>query len=540
MNNFLLLTITFAFSFCGSFYSYSQDIKTGDVRTINATLDSSNLPIIRINTNGQSIPDEPKITADMFIIDHGYNAINHVLDTVYTYKGKIGIEMRGSISQSGFWPQKSYSLETRTKYGLDTNVALMGMPKEADWVLYGPYDDHALMRNVLTYTLVRQMGYWAPRTKYCELQLNTLLSYDYKGVYVMMEKIKRDNNRVDISKLDSNDNAGDSLTGGYIFAVDKNINKPDSGWTSLHPQNAGVFYTYKYPAGDDITAQQKSYIKAYVDSFENAMSSPGFENPVTGFRKYIEPVSFMDFFFIQELSKNIDAYKRSAYLYKDKNSKGGKLHAGPHWDYNSAYGIAFCGFDVDTGWTYPLTCWVNQSFQVPFWWKKLLQDTSYTHDLKCRWLYLRSTVLDTANIFRKMDSIANYISRASVRQFAQYNISSTLQADVNVLKNWIRKRLKWMDEHMPGNCWNIDVNDEPFENSFSIYPNPSSGKFNMQSVRSEVNRVDIYDTFGRNIKSLYVDERKAVVDISSYPNGVYFMKCYSDAGIFSKKVVKLE
>ena len=93
---------------------------------------------------------------------------------------------------------------------------------------------------------------------------------------------------------------------------------------------------------------------------------------------------------------------------------------------------------------------------------------------------------------------------------------------------------------MPGNCWNIDVNDEPFENSFSIYPNPSSGKFNMQSVRSEVNRVDIYDTFGRNIKSLYVDERKAVVDISSYPNGVYFMKCYSDAGIFSKKVVKLE
>lgn len=132
-------------------------------------LDSSNLPIIRINTYGQSIPDEPKIKAYMEIIDKGYNEMNHVSDTIFTYSGDIGIEMRGSISQSSFYPQKSYNIETRNAVGNDTSVSILGMPQESDWVLYGTYDDHSLMRNVLTYKLANQMGYWAPKTKFCEV-----------------------------------------------------------------------------------------------------------------------------------------------------------------------------------------------------------------------------------------------------------------------------------------------------------------------------------------------------------------------------------
>jgi hypothetical protein len=529
-----------SFLFFGIVRLSAQSTDGGVLPVPNVTLDSSNLPIVGIYTNFQSIPDEPKITADMVVIDNGYNKINHPTDTSYTYKGKIGIEMRGSISQSFLWPQKSYNVELRDIQGADSAVTLMGMPKESDWVLYGPYDDHALMRNVLTYQLVRQMGYWAPRTKYCELLLNTFLAWNYKGVYVMMEKIKRDKNRVNIAKLDSNDNAGDSLTGGYIVAVDKNINKPDSGWTSMHPQDTGVFFTYKYPSGDAITPPQKAYIKAYIDSFENVMSGPNFADPATGYRKFIDPTSFMDFFFIQELSKNLDAYKRSAYLTKDKTSKGGKLIAGPHWDYNSAFGAHLCGFDVDTGWAYPMTCWLNAAFPVPFWWERLLQDSTYTRDMKCRWKYLRSTVLDTVNIFHQMDSIAAYVAGASVRQYAQYNITSNYFTEVDTLKMWFRKRLAWMDIHMPGNCWNTAVEgDAAQQNPVTIYPNPSAGVFGIKTRSGKIGRVEVYDIFGRTVRRVSSDSEILNIDLSDQPTGIYFLKGNSGSGEVSLKLVKI-
>ncbi len=187
-------------------------------------LDSTNLPIVGIYTYFTPIPDSPKIDAFMGIIDNGYNVYNHVTDTNYTYCGNIGIEQRGSISNQWWFFQKSFGLETRDIFGNDSSAVILGMPMETDWILYSPYDDRTLMRNVITYELARQMGYWAPRTKFCELLINDFLAWDYQGVYVMMEKIKRDNNRVDIAKLDADENTGDDLTGGYIFAVDKNIN----------------------------------------------------------------------------------------------------------------------------------------------------------------------------------------------------------------------------------------------------------------------------------------------------------------------------
>jgi len=176
---------------------------------------SSNLPIVVINTIGQTIIDDPRIVCDMGIIDNGFGFINSINDPFNNYNGKISIEYRGSQSQS--FPKKSYALETQDSIGNNNNVSLLGMPVENDWILYAPYSDKSLMRNFLTFDLGRKMGNYSPRTVYCELVVNG----DYKGIYILMEKIKRDNDRVDIAKLDTNDLAGDSLTGGYIIKVDK-------------------------------------------------------------------------------------------------------------------------------------------------------------------------------------------------------------------------------------------------------------------------------------------------------------------------------
>ena len=500
------------------------------------TIDSSNLPLVLMKLpflwpTWDPIPDTPKVTVDMGVIDNGYNAINHVADPKNVYLGKIGIEKRGSISQAFWYSQKSYGFETRDTLGNNLDAVLLNMPKEHDWVLYAPFDDHTLMRNVVTYELAREMGYYAPRTKFCEVQFyDWAWTPDYRGLYVMMEKIKRDKNRVNISKLDANDNSGDSLTGGYIFAVDKNIWASDSGWVSK--KDTGVFFTYKYPKGDVITPQQKSYIQSYVDSFETALKGPSFADPATGYKKYIDETSFMDFFFIQELSKNIDGYKRSSYLYKDKNSKDKKIYAGPHWDYNSAWNVHLCGFDSVAGWDYPKSCWVNAAYHVPFWWGRFLQDSSYTHDLKCRWMYLRSTVLDTTNIFHIMDSISGYISTASVRHFSQFTINTTLKVEVDSLKLWIAARLAWMDANMPGNCWNLGTTEEKnFENSFSIYPNPVSENMNVDFyLGTEKNiRIELLDAVGRKMQTIkettfLPGSHTLSLNLKNYSPGLYLLQ----------------
>src|SRR5204863_10203109 len=139
------------------------------------TLTSSNLPIIIINTNGQAILDDPKITADLGIIFNGENVRNNTTDPFNHYNGKIGIEIRGQSSQ--MFPMKSYSIELRDNLGNSQDKVLFGLPKESDWVLYAPYTDKTLMRNFLAYAMSREMGHWAANCVFVEVVVNG----DYKG-----------------------------------------------------------------------------------------------------------------------------------------------------------------------------------------------------------------------------------------------------------------------------------------------------------------------------------------------------------------------
>jgi hypothetical protein len=177
-------------------------------------LDSTNLPLVIINTSGGVIADEPKITVDMKIIFNGPGKYNHPSDQGNVYSGKAGIEFRGAYSQ--LLPQKAYGFETRDILGNNLNVPLLDMPAENDWILLANYNDKVFMRNTLAFHLYTEMGHYAPRAHICEVMING----EYMGIFVLTKKIKRDKNRLDIAKLDTDDNAGDSLSGGYIFASD--------------------------------------------------------------------------------------------------------------------------------------------------------------------------------------------------------------------------------------------------------------------------------------------------------------------------------
>jgi len=227
-------------------------------------LTTSNLPIVKINTNGQTIPDDPRIIADMKIINQ--NNGNHIDDSPNEYDGRISIELRGSSSQRRFI-KKSYGLETQLPNGDNNNVSLFGMPEENDWILYGPFSDKTLLRNDLIYHLAREMGQYATRTQFCELVINE----QYQGIYIFMEKIKRDKGRVDIANLKSDDNTGDELTGGYILKIDKQTGTGGDGWFStLQPPeyvDRKVFFQYEFPKEDKITTPQKNYIQQYMHDY---------------------------------------------------------------------------------------------------------------------------------------------------------------------------------------------------------------------------------------------------------------------------------
>lgn len=429
----------------------------------------SNLPIMVINTNGQNIVDEPKILCDMGLIDNGIGNRNHLADAWNNYSGKIRIEIRGSSSQS--FPKKSFGFETCDSLQNNRDVSLLGMPTEHDWVLHASYSDKTLMRNMLSYQVANEMGHYGPRTRYVDVVING----EYKGIYLLVESIKRDKQRVDINKLNPTENSGEDLTGGYVIKVDKTTGSGGSGWYSNylpinHNNGEKIFFLYDEPEQDSITVQQKQYIQQYVDSFENALNGSNFMDSTLGYNRFIGNNSFIDFFFANEISKNVDGYRISSYLYKDKNKT---LKAGPVWDFDIAWGNAnYCGGNDTTLWAYLFPC--TGGYQIPFWWKRLLEDSTYTAQVKCRYLKMRQTNLSNAHLLAIVDSAAAYLNESKDWNFTVWPIlgtyvwpnpspqPTTYAGEIQNLKNWITIRMAWLDANMPGNCnCNVAVTSLP-------------------------------------------------------------------------------
>ncbi len=359
---------------------------------------SADLPIIKINTFGGTIVDEPKIMAKMQVINNS-NGVNRFDDTNYEYNGYIGIEIRGNTAQ--MFPKKSYTVETRFSDGSNNNVSLLGMPEENDWVLHGPFSDKSLMRNALAYKIGNAMGNgWHPRTRFVEVEING----EYRGVYLFTEKIKIDKNRVDIATLKPEDNSGDELTGGYIISIDRD---QEGSWNSPFYGRTGsvdVPFSYVDPKYDELTFQQRNYIREHIIDFEYALHGKNFKDPDLGYRAYIDVESFVDYFIITELSRDLDGYRVSVYFHKDKDSKGGKLNMTPFWDYNICFGNAnFFSAGNPIGWASD-GIGAGDWYEIPFWWDRFREDPYFETVLKYRWEELREQVISKNTINNYIDS----------------------------------------------------------------------------------------------------------------------------------------
>ncbi|MDQ3047712.1 MAG: CotH kinase family protein, partial [Bacteroidota bacterium] len=470
-----------------------------------------------------------------------------------SYSGNVEIELHGS---STLWlPKKSYGIQTLDALGQKVNVPLFGLPEEHDWIFKAQYQDKSLVRDELTFNISQQMGNYSSRTKFFEM----VVDGDYRGVYHLEEKIKRDVNRVDISKLKAEEIVGDDVTGGYIIRLDKK-EWDDEGWYSNFNSNitndSANFFLYTYPKPDSMPFEQKEYIKNYMHSFEAALTSPTFADPVNGYSKYINVPSFVDFFLMNEMSRNVDGYRASTYMFKDKDSNGdGKLHMGPIWDFNLAWkNASYNGGSSSTGWQYQTFA---TEYYVPFWWWQLMSDPNFANQLKCRYQSLRTNVLSIPRINQLLDSMAIYLDESQIRNFNRWPIMGSAiypnpipvpanyAGEIQQIKTYVLDRLSWLDANMPGTC-TVGIEEEqeekslirsypnPFNNSFTILYNiPVAGTIRIELMNMLGERAMMV-TEGTKAAGNY-EETIVPVDVSA---GMYVIKMTVNGSVYYKKIIK--
>lgn len=512
---------------------------------------SSDLPIVIIETEGQDIPfSDPRIIANMNIIFNGDGERNQISDPANNYSGKISIEIRGE--SSGGWDIKSYGVETQNDDGSNRNVSLLGLPEENDWVLHAPFYDRSLMRNVLSYHLAREMGWYASRTVYCELILNG----EYQGIYVLMEKIKKDENRVDISTLSPEEITGDDVTGGYILRVDKEGWNPgiDSSYRPSEFSDVILRYQYYYPKAENMAPEQQAYIQKFLRDFEDLMFDGDYSDPLTGYTQYLDVDSFVDYLILNELSRNVDGYRLSSYLTKQKDSNGGKLIAGPAWDYNFSFGNSgYYESEQIEGWqllffTDNESFQQGDSFQVPFWWKVLLNDGSFRKKLRERWTELRQSTLSLDLLNTTIDHFSSITEEARSRNFEirpkpgsvdlgggwfpydpRNEEIETYEDELTLTKNWIADRINWIDNNIILLVSNEEVSKPSSFKLFQNYPNPFNPTTLIQFEIPDVSfvKLNVYNLQGQLVKQLLnktmnSGKQQIQFDGGGISSGVYF------------------
>ena len=412
------------------------------------------IPVLIIDTDGQSLSADDKIPAHMEVVRDHDGSLEDLDQGGRTWDGPIGIQIHGNSSAS--YAKTGYRIETRNEVGSDLDYPLLGLPTESDWVLHGPYSDKTLLRNALAYTLGAQVAAdtdaYQPRIAFCELILNQ----DYRGVYLMVERVKRSPVRVDIPAPAPTAAAGD-LSGGYIVKIDQARN---DGWRTAQ----GTPVDWAYPRTDDITAEQNAYIQAWFDSFEAMLLADGWDDPVTGYPGWIVPESFIDHFIVNEVAKNIDAYRLSAYLYKEADDDGGRLHAGPLWDFDRAFGnVNYCDCQYTTGWIIDGLTDAGYAYQYPFWWPQLLAEPAFRDQLRCRWEALRLDVLSDESLLATIDELAGRVRDIQPRDDGRWGtigtqiepnwyVGETWEEELDYLRSWQLERTSWLDVNIPGSC----------------------------------------------------------------------------------------
>lgn len=441
-------------------------------RNFDAT---SDLPIMIVEGYGAGKPADKNVYKEAAIMV--FEPVNGVaaLSAPPTLATRSGYHVRGQSSQR--LPQTPYRLEFWDNQGEDADYALLGMPADSDWALIPPYYDRSLVRNPLVYELGHALGLEAPRVRFAEVYINyagrPLEAGDYLGVYWVTETIKNNNVRTDLKQLDEKDTTLPAISGGYIFKFDQAAaEEPKIPCTGSAPLSSGFGFggMTTRPGGmgtpttmtgncwvdlevvdpDPLLPEQAAWLKDYLQQFHASLHA----TPIGDYAVYIDVPSFVDYLIINELTRNVDAYVRSAYYHKDRDKK---LKAGPLWDYNFALGVGGAtSIDPAGGFQFKGTRNVNN------WYPKLTSDPAFMQRVNARWSELRKGLLSDTALAERITALVTPLTAAAVRDYARWQVANILppgafvrgpsaptwQGQVDALREFVRARCAWLDTQL--------------------------------------------------------------------------------------------
>ncbi len=408
------------------------------------------VPVLWLDPRG-SISDSEKTEGELELIRPTDADLGNLDEDPRSLVIDMGIQVHGSSSR--YYDKQGYRIELRGEDGEDEARSMLGLPAGSDFVLHAPYSDKTLIRNALAYRMGRAVagseGPWQPRTRFVEL----FIDGDYEGVYVLTERVRRDGDRVDIPRPAGSEAEGD-LSGGYIVRIEQHRNE---GWDT----SRGTRIDYHYPRYEDITPQQDAWLKAWFEDFEAALSA---EDWSSTYPDWIVVQDWIDHYIVNEMAHNIDAYRLSAYLYKDAAADGGRLHAGPIWDFDRAFGnVNYCDCEKIEGFIIDDLTNCGEGYQYPFWWKRLLSDPAFTAELRCRYEALRAGPLSDEELDRAIGELTAELEHAEPRDHERWDVigehvdpnsyvGQSYEDEVEWLRDWQLQRAAWLDDNMPGTC----------------------------------------------------------------------------------------
>lgn len=411
------------------------------------------LPVLIIETDGR-LTEDTKVDGTLAVITDHDGTLTDLGPAPRAFTSDIGIEVHGRSTSSD--PKHAYRLELRDEAGEDLDTPLLGLANDSDYVLFANYGDKTYLRNPFSFwvagMLAESTGAWQPRWVFVEVYLDG----DYQGVYTLIDRVKIDGSKLDLPTPATTAAEGD-LSGGYVF-------KLDAGSGDYFTTAQGTIVEHFDPRNDEISAEQRVYVRDWLDQMETVLVSDEVADPTTGYPAWMDVASWVDLVLVHELAHNIDAYRLSTYPFKAADADGGLLHGGPVWDFDRAYGnVNYCDGWKVSGWVYDDIDACGYAYQYALWFPTLFDDPAFQDALTCRWEELRATQLTDEAITAWIDARVAELAEAEPRDHElwgnigvdvgfNYYVGETWQEDLDWFEDWVLARVKYMDDNMWGTC----------------------------------------------------------------------------------------
>ncbi|MDR2354644.1 MAG: CotH kinase family protein [Clostridiales Family XIII bacterium] len=375
---------------------------------------SSHLPIVLIDTGGRSIPanrtfDPVKgysvpipgvkalVPCDLYIYDSG--GYNRFTDKP-TFKTRANIKRRGNSSHT--FEKAQYKLNLLTADGEENPLPLLGMDAEDEWVLNGNMLDKSLLRNYMAFVVAAEVLPYTPDLRYCEVLLRDGDRLRYEGVYLMIESIKQGPGRVALSE--------EPPRGGeHSYLLRRDRYDPENTMLRTYATEKGLSPGYLgllYPKKEKLDPATLRYVESDISALERALYADDI-NVFLRYKEYIDVDSFVDYCVLNEFFSNYDAGFNSTYFYKDL---GGKLCAGPVWDYDSILD----NYKPEA---------MNPDFTVfaaAPWFDRLIRDREFVERVLARYEELRRGPLAPRRIDALPHETARYLGPARQRDWQRW------------------------------------------------------------------------------------------------------------------------